>query len=128
MLLKNKSDMERNPNPGKAVFIITKVWLKKYKEYVFYSDVKRHNKPQMHESDRNPGPISNLEDLCITDDPKFLRGAGKQENYEQSYLDTYFKPNMSERYEYKIINQELWTFLHSKYGGQEIKRYAVPQS
>jgi len=26
-----------------------------------------------------------------------------------------------------LINQELWDFLYSKYGGSEIKRYTVPQ-
>ena len=35
---------------------------------------------------------------------------------------------MHERYDFKIINQELWKFLVDKYGGDEIKRYAVPQS
>jgi len=34
---------------------------------------------------------------------------------------------VSERYEYKVINQELWSFLFEKYGGSEIKRYAIPQ-
>jgi DUSP domain len=124
-MLKNRSDNERNPAPGKAVFILSKTWLKKYKEYVFYSDVKRHNKPQMPESTRHPGPISNYEDLCI-ESPVYLKGTGKLENYEKTYLDVYFKPNMHERYDYKIINQELWTFLFNKYGGDEIKRYSVP--
>jgi hypothetical protein len=33
-----------------------------------------------------------------------------------------------ERYQYKLVNQELWTFLYSRYGGNEIKRYAIPLS
>ena len=129
-MLKNRSEQQRNPAPGKSVFIVAKTWLKKYKEYIFYSDVKRHNKPQMHdeENTRHPGPISNYEDLCVAtvDQNKYLKGSGKLENYEPTYLDVYFKPNMHERHDYKIINQELWTFLFEKYGGDEIKRYAVP--
>jgi hypothetical protein len=37
------------------------------------------------------------------------------------------KADVRERYDYKVINQELWQFLYSRYGGSEIKRYAVPQ-
>ena len=33
-----------------------------------------------------------------------------------------------ERYQFKIVNQELWTFLHSKYGGSVIKRTTIPLS
>ena len=29
---------------------------------------------------------------------------------------------------YKLVNQELWTFLSTRYGGSEIKRYAIPLS
>jgi hypothetical protein len=71
----------------------------------------------MHESDRHPGQITNYEDLCITDDGKFLVGTGKIDNYEPTYVDVYLKPNIHERYDYKIINQELWQFLFEKYGG-----------
>jgi hypothetical protein len=56
--------MERNPGVGKACYVLSKIWLKKYKEYIFYKDVKRHNKPEMPEESRHPGQISNEEDLC----------------------------------------------------------------
>jgi hypothetical protein len=74
----------------------------------------------------NPGPIHNDEDLCDPN-PKFLKGSGKVEQFEPEWVDKYIKGNVSERYDYKVINQELWSFLHSKYGGSVIKRYAIPQ-
>lgn len=45
IILKNKNQMERNPPVGKASYVISKAWWKKYKQYVFYNEVKRHNKP-----------------------------------------------------------------------------------
>lgn len=37
--------MERNPGVGKPSYLITKTWWKNYKLYVFYKEVKSHNKP-----------------------------------------------------------------------------------
>lgn len=44
--LKNKNQMERNPPVGKPSYLITKTWWQNYKQYVFYQDVKSHNKPE----------------------------------------------------------------------------------
>lgn len=43
-------------------------------------------------------------------------------------MDKYLKADIRERYQFKLVNQDLWTFLYSKYGGSEIKRYSVPLS
>jgi hypothetical protein len=118
--------MERNPTVGKPSYLISKEWLKKYKQYVFYSEVKRHNKPTKTSDEFHPGPISNDQDL-VDDNPKNLKGTGKVEQFEPANVDKYLKHSVSERYHYKVVNEEVWAFLFSKYGGQEIKRYAIPQ-
>lgn len=61
--LKNKSERERI-EPNTPTFLVTKTWLKKYKEYILYSDVKRNNKPPVPTEDKHPGPITNVEDIC----------------------------------------------------------------
>lgn len=124
--LKNKNSMERNPGVGKPSYLISKLWWKKYKQYVLYSDVKRHNKPVQPADDLNPGPITNDEDLCDPN-PNNLKGTGTVEQFEPNWVDKYLRSDVSERYQFKIINQELWSFLHGKYGGSEIKRYSIPQ-
>lgn len=77
--------------------------------------------------DMHPGPITNDDDLCDNNNPKNLRGTGTVEQFEPTHVDKYIKFSVSERYEFKVINQELWSFLYQKYGGSEIKRYSIPQ-
>lgn len=117
--------MERNPAVGKPAYIITKKWWKKYKEYVHYKDVKRHNKPDHEAEDRHPGPITNEEELCIQDNQSLLKGTGTVEQFDANCVDRYLRSDVSERFDYKVINQELWEFLYSKYGGSEIRRYTI---
>lgn len=75
----------------------------------------------------HPGPITNDEDLC-EESLLNLKGTGKIEQFEKNTVDKYIKSDVRERYQYKIINQELWNFLYSKYGGSEIKRFSIPLS
>lgn len=56
------------------MYLLSKKWLRKYKDYVLYSDVKRNNKPLQPEKDNHPGPISNDEDLCETSEKSSLKG------------------------------------------------------
>lgn len=129
--LKNLNSRERNPDAGSSLYLISKRWLKAYKEYIFYNDVKRNNKPHMPDEDGNqlvhPGHITNDEDLC-EESLLNLQGSGKVEQFEKNTVDKYIKSDVRERYQYKIINQELWNFLYSKYGGSEIKRFSIPLS
>jgi hypothetical protein len=44
------------------MYLVSKRWLRVYKEYVFYGDVKRNNKPSIPEEEGkhvHPGPITN---------------------------------------------------------------------
>jgi len=81
--------------------------------------VKRNNKPALPEKHVHPGPITNDQDLCESDE-KCLRGTGKV--FEVDCFDKYLRDNVKERYEFKIVNQEFWDFLYSRYGGSTIKR------
>jgi hypothetical protein len=38
------------------------------------------------------------------------------------------KNKVRENYDYRLISKELWELLHSKYGGQEIKRFKDTES
>ena len=118
--------MERNPAVGKPSYLISKNWWRAYKEYIFYKEVKAHDKPVMPDQDRHPGPIRNDEELC-DHDPKYLKGTGTVEQFEVNVVDKYLRNNIRERFDYKIINEELWKFLIDKYGGSTIKRYSIPQ-
>lgn len=126
IVLKNKNRNERNSAVGTPSYIVSKQWLKKYKEYILYTDVKRNNKPAEQTVDKHPGPMTNDEDLSRVNDLKDLVGTNTIEQFEGNYLDKYIRDEVLERVHFKIYNQELWTFLSSRYGGSEIKRYAVP--
>ena len=121
--------MERIPQSGAPMYLLSKTWLKAYKEYICYADVKKNNKPSGEAVGENhPGKIHNDEDLCEPENGINLKGTGSVEQFETSCVDKYLKSDVRERYQFKIVNQELWTFLYSKYGGSEIKRYAIPVS
>jgi hypothetical protein len=106
--LKNLNSRERNPDAGSSLYLISKRWLKAYKEYIFYDDVKRNNKPHLPEEEGkqlvHPGAISNDEDLCEEESLLNLKGTGKVEQFEMSTVDKYIKLDARERYQYKIIN------------------------
>lgn len=76
----------------------------------------------------HPGPITNDEDLTSPDSQINLKGTGTLEQFERSTVDKYVRDDVRETLNYKLVSQELWTFLHSKYGGSEIKRFSIPQS
>ena len=45
IVLKNKNRLERNPVAGTSQYLLCKEWLKNYKHYIYYQDVKRNSKP-----------------------------------------------------------------------------------
>ena len=98
---------------GSPAYLISKEWLKKYKEYILIQDVKRHKKPEIaedHVAKLHPGRMTNEEDLC-EDSNLNLKGTGTAP-FEKSVVDTYLKPNLLERRDYKVYNANLWNFLN----------------
>jgi hypothetical protein len=50
------------PDAGTPVYLISKEWIDKYKEYVFFKEIVRGSSPNMEEghcNEKYPGPITN---------------------------------------------------------------------
>ena len=43
--LKNLNARERCPDVGKPMYLVSKAWLRRYKDYILHTDIKRNNKP-----------------------------------------------------------------------------------
>ena len=54
--------------------------------------------------------MTNVEDLCDTTE-KNLTGTGEAP-YDKAVIDTYLKPDMYERKDFKVYNEDLWNFLY----------------
>lgn len=100
---------------------MSKVWLKKWKQYVNYAFVKRNiqysyyysqynNKKYEPKFDSLPGPIDNNGLLVPLDN--FLND-GDQSNPENMVI----RHDINQKEEVKIVNKSMWDFFHSRYGG-----------
>ena len=61
-----------------------------------------------------------------TDTQTYLTGTGTNQDkmWEPEHIDRYIKESARENGEFVVINQELWEFLHKKYGYDfEVRRY-----
>jgi hypothetical protein len=99
---------------------VNKKWLQTYKQFICYKEIKNQQKPELtedHFETNKPGPIPN-EDL-LDQSPKLLKTGDPKVNFEDSVL----ADDKTERYDYKVVNAEIWNFLSSKYGGTCIKRF-----
>ncbi len=125
--LKKKLKYNRFPSAGSPAYLVSKAWTAKYKKYILYSHIKRSTKPVLeanHCGTHHPGPISSLADLCEISD-RNLVGTNSLPTFERDIVDRYLKKDTKERYHYKVLGQELWDFLHGKYGGELVKRNYV---
>jgi hypothetical protein len=95
---RNASARERVPEAGKPMYLISKTWLKRYKEYILMADVKRNNKPHIPEVHTHPGPISNDEDLCEVSKNENMTGTGTVEQFEKDAVDKYLRLDVRERF------------------------------
>ena len=62
--------------------------------------------------------MTNQEDL-LSNDTDLLVSGDSEANYEDSVLEM----GKSERYDYKIVDQAIWDFLKTRYGGTAVKRF-----
>lgn len=86
------------------MYVLSKTWLRRYKEYILMQDVKRNNKPHIPDAHVHPGPISNDEDLCELDNTLNMTGTGNVEQFEKNVVDKYLKLDVRERFHYKLVN------------------------
>ena len=125
--LKKAYEAARYPDAGTPAYIISSDWLKKYKEFCFYNDLKYNHAPvaqEDHFEKHAPGPIDNEPILQM--ESKFLKGTGTIKDFESEVMDTYLHKNVRERMDYEVLNEELWEFLSSRYTtNHTIKRYYV---
>ena len=100
--------------PGSKWYLISAEWLKKYKEYIMQpSDGTGDVKMDIE----YPGMILNED---ILEEPENL-----VEDNTQEYLNYNLKENLIEETNYYIVNQKVWDFLFSNYGGLEICRLGI---
>lgn len=52
-----------------------------------------------------------------------LYGTGTLKNQPAAYADVYIEQRKDSRVDMVIFNEELWTFLSQRYGGDRIKRF-----
>lgn len=96
--LKNKCGRERFES-GDSAYIISKEWLKRYKIYILYKEVKRNNKPAIPEQNIHPGVIDNEGQLCEVENvDKYLKGTGKVEKFPADIVDRYIREDFRERH------------------------------
>jgi len=118
--LNRRYKQDSYPDAGTVAFLIHRPWWQRYKAFLVYKDIKQNQRPdypQEHLAKSNPGRISNEE--IIDTDPCLLVSGDAEKHTE----DVLLKPNLMERYEYKIVNEEIWNFLLTRYGGAQVKRF-----
>ena len=111
---------DSSPDAGTVAYIISKSWMRAYKKYISYKQIKQNQRPELEQNhivDAHPGKISN--DHLIDDDVNLLTSGDIENNFE----DVLIKSSMLERYDYKVLNEEVWNFLVSRYQGTPIKRF-----
>ena len=92
-------------------FIISWRWFEKWKEYVNFE-----NDSEIIERN-HPGMIGNNE---ILEDSKYVL-----HDNQRQHLNINLKENLKEETDYMIINEKMWKFLATRYGGVEIKRFGI---
>lgn len=71
-----------------------------------------------HFTQMHPGPINNDHDLCEEDkNGENLFGTGQVKGLESDYIDTYLDNARQNSKDFHILNEEIWQFLFSRYGG-----------
>ena len=119
MELKKRYKQTRYPEVGTEAFLINLEWVRRWKQYVGYKDIKKGRKPNYmdnHKENYFPGPITN-EKLLREHDSYY------QDDEVENICNNVLKHGMRERVDYKIWDAGTWNYLQEIYGGRTIKRY-----
>ena len=102
---------------GDVGYLLSNSWIDKWKKMHYYESYHRNLKPEFDESrSKEIGPISN--DELIRDQSEFFT-----DKDDKSYYNYILKPNIKMNVDYRPVDEEIWRFFHTKYGGTEIKRF-----
>lgn len=101
----------------KEGYLLSKVWLRRWKEYVNYSHVKdadsykyRSGKDYKIDPNLHPGPITN--NLILADRVSYYND-GNDEDVENQVV----RHDIDQNNELRIVTEEMYKFLFERYGG-----------
>jgi hypothetical protein len=115
LLQKNKSNYYRKD--GEIGYLLSCKWIDRWKEIVYYERFYRNLKPEFDpEKETHVGEIDN--DSLIRPRSEFLNDVD-----ENSIYNCILKRDVKMNYDYKPVDESIWNFFHSRYGGTEIKRF-----
>ena len=102
---------------GEVGYAISIDRIEEWKRIVYFEQFNRGYIPNYDdERPKDIPPISN--DSLLKDKNTFFTDPD-----ESSYLNLIIKANLKMNVDYKIVDEEVWNFFHTKYGGTEIKRF-----
>lgn len=117
--LKRKLKQTAAPEADTPAYLLSRKWLRRYKQFLFYNEIKNNMKPEPaedHFQANHPGPITNQEDL-LAHEPHLLTSG--QNHFEDDWLPEC----KSERTDFKVVDEDIWAFLVEKYTGHPVKRF-----
>lgn len=113
----NRSKSNYYKKDGDVGYLISMNWLEKWKKLVYYDQLYRNLQPEYDAEKSKDIPEIDNESL-IRDQSTILTDVDPN-----SYLNFVLKPNIKMNVDYKVVEEEIWDFFRSKYGGVEIKRF-----
>ena len=109
-------------NKNQEVYILNKAWLKKWKNYINYNEIKlafrynlkRNDKVETNEDENEkhpyPGCINNFQILLPMTE---YFNDGDRDNNDNLVVN----PEINVKQNLKIVNEKIWTYFYNKYGG-----------
>jgi hypothetical protein len=115
--LLQKSKSQHYKKEGDVGYLLSIKWLEHWKKVVYYDFFFRNIKAEFDpERETHVGEIDN--DSLLRPQSEFLTDVD-----QDSYYNFILKKDMKLNYDYKPVEENIWNFFHSRYGGTAIKRY-----
>jgi len=108
-LLQEYETIKMEVKPGSKWYVMSITWFNKWKAYIGWDG-------DTDMEDSYPGPCNNED---IIEDPE----AQVVSDPNQIHLNVNLKDGLREDENYTLLNEELWDFFCSRYGGREIVRF-----
>ena len=102
---------------GDVGYLVNMKWLEKWKKLNYYDKNYRGFVPEFDpEMPTEVGEIDN--EALLRPRQEILLDVDSE-----SYYNTILKKNLKMNFDYKVVDEDIWNFFHSKYGGTPIKRF-----